>query len=396
MSISTERNPELDDRTRSPRLSDRIARVQVHHLRGQLREPFGWSLNWTNERRATLVEVTTREGLTGWGDGACPTELLREQPDLVLGRSPFEVEGIFESLREPSTLQRRRGESICGGLDMALWDLQGQILNRPVCEILGRVHRRRVRPYCTALYRKNWPDLHAGLAEEAQHFVRRGFRTIKMKIGFGQEEDVAAVQAVRTAVGDGVGLAVDSNCAYDASAAMSLSRRLEQFDLRWWEEPLLANDYVGYERLHQATRIPLASGETLGVDQIVRDYVQPRVVDIVQPEVELVGLTGARRISQAAWLNHVRVIPHNWSTAIRTAAILHWMATVAPLTEALRASEETFELDCTEHPFRDQVVASPPQPGEDGMLPVPDGPGLGIAVLPHVISEFRTQLITVS
>jgi D-galactarolactone cycloisomerase len=201
---------------------------------------------------------------------------------------------------------------------------------------------------------------------------------MKMKIGFGPDTDVSLVQAVREAIGPHVGLAVDSNCAYDAGTAIALGRRLEPFDLMWWEEPLLADDQAGYRRLKESLRIPLASGETLSADEIIAHYIQPRLVDIVQPEIEIVGLTGGRRISYLCWLNRLRLSPHNWGTAVRTAAILHWMATVPAITHALHPTPVMFELDQTENPFRDAVIRQRIALEADGCVPVPSGPGLGV------------------
>ena len=376
-----------------PRL--RVTSVKAHALRGRLKERFGWSLRWAQERTATLVEVTTDAGLTGWGDGGWGGEVLRERPELVLGRSPFEVEAIYDELRPPPQGQRRMGSATAGGLDVALWDLVGQALGVPVWRVLGHKYRDRVEPYCTALYRKDWPDLAAGLAEEASGWKRAGFRAMKMKVGFGAEVDARIVGAVRAAIGKETGLAVDSNCAYDAGTAVALGRRLEEFDLMWWEEPLLADDLEGYRRLKQAIRIPLAGGETLDVDGLVRDYIQPRLVDVVQPEIEIVGLTGARRLSYLCWLNHLRVAPHNWGTALRTAAILHWMATAPPVTEALAAPPVRFELDQTENPLREAVVRQRLALGEDGRIGVPEGSGLGVEVVREAVEEYETARVEI-
>src|SRR5579864_9545098 len=99
----------------------RITGVRVHKLAGSLKQRFGWSLNWTDRREATLVEVNTDAGLTGWGDGAYGGDLLLRNPELVIGRSPFEVEAIFDDLRLPPQHQQRTGQPWCGGLDVALW-----------------------------------------------------------------------------------------------------------------------------------------------------------------------------------------------------------------------------------------------------------------------------------
>ena len=141
--------------------------------------------------------------------------------------------------------------------------------------------------------------------------------------------------------------------------------------------------------------MPLAGGETLSADELIRDYIQPRLVDIVQPEVEIVGITGARRMTPLCWLNHMQLAPHNWGTAVRTAAILQWMATVPPLTPALDACPTTFEFDRTESPFRDAVVETPFRLGADGMIAIPQAPGLGVRVIPETVDPFRAELIEV-
>lgn len=368
----------------------RIAEVRLHKLAAPIRERFGWSLNWTGTRTVTLVEVVTDEGLTGWGDGGLYDELQR-RPEAVVGRSAFEVEAIFDELRAAPILQRRTGAQWAGGLDVALWDLIGQALGVPVSQLIGRRYRSRVEPYCTALYRKDWRDLGEGLAEEACSWKAQGFRSIKMKIGYGPEIDAAIVPTVRKAIGN-TGLAVDSNCAYDAGTALALGRRLEPCNLMWWEEPLPADDLAGYALLKAQMPIPLAGGETLPADELIRDYVQPRLVNIVQPEIEFVGLTGGRRLAYLCWLNHLRLVPHNWGTSIRTAAILQWMAAVPPVTEAIAAPPALFELDCTENPIRDAVVRTPFHiDPADGCIPVPTSPGLGIEVVREAVEEYRVE-----
>lgn len=140
--------------------------------------------------------------------------------------------------------------------------------------------------------------------------------------------------------------------------------------------------------------------ETLPLDRLIIDYIQPNLIDIVQPEIEFVGLTGGRRLSYLCWLNRVWLIPHNWGTPIRTAAILHWVSTIAPLTEALAASPSLFEFDCTENPIRDADVREPFRVDPaDGCMPVPHGPGLGIGVVREAVreavEEYRVEMITI-
>jgi succinate-semialdehyde dehydrogenase/glutarate-semialdehyde dehydrogenase len=192
------------------------------------------------------VEVRTDCGITGGGDGAAGEDLLLARPEMVIGRSPFEVEAIFEDLRRYPGHQERPGASRCGGLDTAIWDALGQAVGLPVSRLIGAQHRTAVRPYCTALYRRDWPDLAAGLCAEARRWKAQGFQSLKMNIGYTPETDVRIVRAVREAVGGETGLAVDSNCAYSVGAAVALGRRLEEYNLLWWEEPILAGDLAGY------------------------------------------------------------------------------------------------------------------------------------------------------
>ena len=116
----------------------KITGVNVHLLEGRLRRRFGWSLNWTDTRSATLVEVTTDAGLTGWGNGNWAGERLLHHPELLIGRSPFEVEAIFDDLRPEPAHQARVGGASAGGIDVALWDICAKARGRPVCDLLGR------------------------------------------------------------------------------------------------------------------------------------------------------------------------------------------------------------------------------------------------------------------
>ena len=379
----------------------RITGIRVHTLSAPLKERFGWSLNWTKARTGRLIEVSTDAGLTGWGDGFCDTALLTQRAGRILGRSPFEVEAIYHELRDSPAAQQPPGPPACPGLDMALWDLVGKALNKPVSALLGPAYRDRIPAYVTALYRKDLPDnpgakLAEGLAAEAQSWVAAGYRSMKMKIGFSPEIDIEIVAAVRRAIGPGIALGVDSNCAYDSGTAVRVGAQLEQFNLMWWEEPVLSTDFEGYRRLKNALKIPLSGGETGSLDWLILNYVQPRLVDILQPDLENIGLTGARLLTQLCWMNRIRLVPHNWGTALRTAATLHWMSGCPALTPALNPPGILFEFDQTEHPFRDAIIrekiAFNPK---DGTVAVPEGPGLGVTVIPEAVAEFRTDLFSI-
>jgi D-galactarolactone cycloisomerase len=385
----------------------RIKAVKIHQLRQALKEPMGYCcapggvLGMTSTG-ASVIEVETDAGLTGWGDGAWGGEALRKNRDLVIGRSPFEAETIFEQvgdLSSPPFHSLPRNTATPGGLDTALWDLVGKALNKPIHALLGRQHRRRVMPYASAGYRKNWPDLEAGFAEELRHWTKDvGFRAAKVKTGYDPVTDVRVIRAVRKAIGDEIHLGIDSGTpgAYDDGTAVGLGRQLEEFNLEFWEEPINKYDLEGYERLKKTLRIPLASGEALPIDWVIENYIQRQRVDIAQPDISEAGFTGGKRLSYACWLNRVRLAPHSWGTPIRIAAEMHWVACFPDVSRAWNAPPVLFELHLPhESPAWGLTTRRIEVDKADGMIAVPTGPGLGIEINRDELERYRVGLITV-
>jgi D-galactarolactone cycloisomerase len=386
----------------------KITGVKVHIVSESLKEPMGYCcapggrLGMT-ALGSSVVEVETDAGLTGWGDGAWGGDVLHKNRELVIGRSPFEAEGIFDEITDLSadSFQARlpRGALSPGGLDVALWDLMGKALGRPVCQLLGKQHRSRVMPYASAGYRKNWKDLEAGFAEELRHWTQDvGFRAAKVKTGYDPVTDYKVVSAVRRAIGDEIHLGIDSGTpgAYDDGTAVSLGRRLEELNLEFWEEPINKYDLEGYARLKRALRIPLAAGEALPIDWLVENYIQKQVVDIVQPDISESGFTSGKRITYESWLNRVRLVPHSWGTPIRIAAEMHWAATIPDISRAWNPPPVLFELHLPhESPVWGLTTKRIEVDKADGMMAVPTGPGLGIEINRDELARYRKQLITI-
>lgn len=383
----------------------KITAVKIHQVREKLREPMGYCCAPGGplgmvQTGASVIEVHTDAGLTGWGDGGWGGDVLRKNRELVIGRSPFEAETIFDEIAElsaPAFRRMPREMPTPGGLDIALWDIMGQALGKPVCELFGKVRRRRVMPYASAGYRKSWPDLEAGFAEELRHWTKdAGFRAAKVKTGYDPNTDYRILKAIRKAIGDDVYLGIDSGTpgAYDDGTAVSLGRRLEGLNLEFWEEPINKYDLEGYRRLKSVLRIPLASGEDLPIDWVIENYIQRQVVDIVQPDISEAGFTGGRRISYACWLNRVRLMPHSWGTPIRIAAEMHWVACFPPPSRAWNAPPVLFELHLPhESPAWGLTRQRIEVDKSDGMIAVPSGPGLGVEVDRAELEKFRVNLI---
>ncbi|MBI3679654.1 MAG: mandelate racemase/muconate lactonizing enzyme family protein, partial [Acidobacteria bacterium] len=344
----------------------------------------------------------TDAGITGWGDGAWGGEALRKNRSLVIGRSPFEAESIYDELTDlsapPFSDVPRNGASP-GGLDVALWDIIGKALGKPICALIGRQRRSRVMPYASAGYRKNWSPLEQGFADELRYWTRdAGFRAAKVKTGYDPATDVRILRAVRKAIGDDIHLGIDSGTpgAYDDGTAVMLGRQLEELNLEFWEEPVNKYDLEGYRRLKRVLRIPLASGEALPIDWVIENYIGNEIVDIVQPDISEAGFTGGKRVSHACWIHRMRLVPHSWGTPIRIAAEMHWVACIPDVSKAWSPPPALFELHLPhESPAWGLITPRIEVDKKDGLIEVPKGPGLGVGINRDELDRYRTDLITI-
>lgn len=246
---------------------------------------------------ANLVEVRTDAGLIGYGEGKFCEELLRQQPDLAIGRSPFEAEAIFEELSADGASP--------GGLDLALWDLMGKSLGKPVCQILGKPYRGKVLA-CPSVCEIGQAPEHRAIRVETRGQLRRCQTRVGLKFTLPNAED-----------------------------ALAAGERFQDAGLEFWESPIPGNDPEGYARLKSALRISLAAGPSISMDALGKDYIQTELVDLVIQDVATCGLTGLRKLSYLCWLFHVRLVPCCAGTPLATAAALHAAACIPPVSNAL-------------------------------------------------------------
>lgn len=376
----------------------KIREVKSHVLRHALPEAevFGSSKGWHTVRQALVVEIVTDEGLSGFGEAYGPPGPSRAIVDelyapRLTGRDPLERAVIWEDLYGTFRDYGRKGWPVAAisAIDIALWDLTGKALRQPVCQLLGGAFRREVRAYATGLYRHRVADNTKALAKEAEGYAAEGFRAMKMKVGFGLEEDLRNVRAVRDAIGPDRLLAVDANHGYDAGRAIRFGRKAEGADLAWFEEPVVPEDLDGYCQVKAALGIPVSGGETEYTRWGFRELCARRAVDIVQPDIcGCGGFTEAWRIAALASASSLAVYPHVWGTAVGLFASLQLIAALPPNPPALAPGEPLFELDRTPNPLRDQLAQNPPKRAGD-VLEVPAGPGLGLELDRRVLERYR-------
>jgi len=340
---------------------------------------------WSNELRPedsvhTLIVVRTDEGLTGLGSVFTNAGLVRAAlgvlEPLYRDENALEPERVSEKLHQ-HTFWLGRGGSLThtiSGIDIALWDILGQATGQPVGRLLGGRYRDRVLPYASLLMDQPGP-----LAEHLQAIAARGFRAFKIGWGpfgrFSADLDEEIVSAARDAIGPEALLMVDAggSDAYWSNGlkwALRTAEMLAAYDVAWFEEALSPDALDDYVVLRRQARVPIAGGEVLTRRQSFAPWLRAGAFDIVQPDVTKVGgISEERRIGWMAQEHGVRFIPHGWNTAIGLAADLH-------LSSAFPDTDMVEYIDGS--PYVDEIVADAWKLDQDGMLAIPDGPGLGV------------------
>ena len=266
-------------------------------------------------------------------------------------------------------------------VDIALWDIKGRALKLPVSKLLGGTYRDKAHVYATGLYEpQNVPSVKDALVDEALGYKKDGFSAMKLKIGYGIETDISYVRAVREAIGDDVLLMVDANHAYNAAEAIRLARKMERYDVYWFEEPVPPEDIDGYVEVKQKSNILIAGGECEYTRFGFRELITRRAVDVLQPDLCATGgFTEMIRIIALASAWNVPIMPHVWGTNVGLAASLQLFAVLPHFPERRFPAEPFFEYDRSPHPFRDKVTRER-FVMKDGYLDIPQRPGLGITL----------------
>ncbi len=303
----------------------------------------------------------------GWGECYGPARItaavVQTAAPWLIGQDPLRTEFLWQMIYARLRDHGQKGAVIEGlsGIDIALWDIKGKHFGVPVHRLLGGPLRNEVQAYATGLYRRKSGDPLRYLAEEAAGYVADGFNAVKLKVGFGVEEDAAVTRAVREAIGPDIGLMVDANHAYDAVAAIRLGRMIEAYDIGWFEEPVPPEDVAGYRAVKSATSIPIAGGECEFTRFGFRDLLASRAIDIIQPDTCAAGgLSECKKIADMAEAFGVRYNPHVWGTGIAIAASLQLLAVLPSHTpHSLAPVEPMLEFDRTEHPIRQSLLLQP-------------------------------------
>lgn len=350
---------------------------------------------WANELKAaddlhTIVELVTDEGLTGVGSvytsKALTAGAVKLISPLLLGERADEPARVSEKLRQSFFWQGRGGsvEHAISGIDIALWDLMGQICKQPVSRLLGGNYRDKIKPYGSLLFDEPGP-----LKDKLQAAMARGFKAIKLGWKpFGRRDartDEKLIETARNTVGKDVEIMVDAGGSeafwpHGYKWALNTAKMLAKYDVAWFEEALPPDDIDGFVELRRHSPVPISTGEVLVRRQTFWPFLQRHAVDIIQPDAtKCGGLTEAWRIGWMAYEHNILMVPHGWNTAIGLAADLQLVASlpVAKYVEFLTPS-----------PYMDELITEPFRPDAEGYLHIPTKPGLGVQLNRDAMRKF--------
>jgi L-alanine-DL-glutamate epimerase-like enolase superfamily enzyme len=360
-----------------------------------LRQPGGVDTTIADgSQDALVIRVTTDAGVVGMGEvDSNPTVVksIIEAPashktscglrSLLVGQDPSDIPALWQRMYRGSLYYGRRGAAVhaISGVDIALWDIAGQVQGKPIHALLGGQRRERVRAYASALMPETADDVHRVV--EAQ--LQAGFRAVKLgwgPLGQDAERDIALVRAARQALGDDHDLMIDIGKGWAGLGdAIDRARRMAEFRPYWIEEPFMPDDYASYRALAKAVKTPIAAGEEESTLPDFERLVDSGAVTVVQPDVTRAGgITETMRIAGMAFGRGKRPVLHAWSTGIIKAASLHVLAAME--------HAEYFEY-CVQTTELNQRLVAEKFPVADGYVDIPQKPGLGVHIDQDVLEE---------
>ena len=381
-----------------------ITRIEATYLEIPL--PADFHPSWVpglamQHNRCMVVEVHDDSGHTGVGAG---TVFEQRQAELgayvaadaigrfLIGADPFEIE-------KHATLVTRFGLMIGGRpwpLECALWDLMAKIAGLPLYKLLGG-SRQQIRLYCSFGESLQTKDV-AARKDALDARIEEGFRAFKLRSRSDDyRDDVRMLEAVRAHVGDDIELMVDCNQGWNLSPlgaewsypdARDFCLAAEALGFRWVEEPRYRFDFEGLARLRGEVGVPIAGGELnqgLHEFQLLLDH---ECLDKLQPDVCLAGGTlMAKKVAALCEARSKGFSPHTWTNGIGLLHNLH-LACGVPNCDIL---EYPYEEPGWVPEARDAMLQDPPRP-KDGVLAVPQAPGIGCALDPDAMERYGTKL----
>lgn len=366
----------------------RIREVEAVHLRFPC-DPdhtFQTPAGPVHARFCTLIRIRTDDGLEGIGSAYAHPGVVQACIDhmapMLTGVRPEPIPAILERLQIISRWYGRKGAALAAisGIDTALWDLKGKREGQPLWRLLGG-SRDRAPAYASG----NLYSSPEAVAEGAARQIARGFRRVKMRIGWTHAYDAAAMRAARAAIGEDADLMVDGTGRFTPQTARAIAPVLGEVRAFWFEEPFGADeldDYVALRRDLRDYGVPLATGENEFAYHGFRELIRAGAVDIVQADASRAGgVSEVMRIAALAHTHGVRLAPHTWCDIVAVTANAHVVAACP--------NGVTCEVDQTGNRFIEELGG--PLRLENGELVLGERPGLGVDLDEDVVRALRVD-----
>ena len=373
----------------------KITNIKPYVLNEDLEKEFFFSQWEYSNRKICIVKIICDDGMVGWGEAYGPATVVKESINYIkqniIGMNPLDSDVIWSTLFRRVHDYGRSGVfvSAISAIDIALWDIKGKYYKLPVSTLLGGSYREKIRPYATGLYFSDSKTLTDDLCNEALEYVNEGFKSIKMKVGLNLKDDITNVKAVRNAIGPDIELMIDSNHAYSYDEALKLSKKLEDQDIKWFEEPLSPEFYDQYSDFKSKSLIPVAAGECEYLRYGFQKLLDKNCVDFLQMDIcSCGGLTEAKRISALSSTKGVKVIPHTWGSGIAFYTAINFISNLEPIPGRLYNEDAYIEYDRTENKIRENIIKDNIIM-KDGYISVNDKPGLGVDVDETYLNEIK-------
>jgi len=357
----------------------------------------------------TIVRVHTDEGLSGIGQAESPSLVIDAinrcdggLEDILRGEDPTQVERLWQKMYDRTGLFGRRGVTIAaiGAVETALWDIAGQALGRPICELLWRSFattkaqpeiKKRVTPYATV-----YPpgENLEQIRERLEIALARGVNAVKLEEwpgGFAHSSlanEVAIVRLAREVLGDGRDLMIDvQNSWQEVGMALRTIRAIEPYGVYFVEAPFPPDNLDAYSRLADAVDTRIAMGDWGCATRFEFDEIMQRGrVDVVQPSsVRSGGMSEILRIAETAYRRGLLCIPHAWCHLVGVAAEVQ-LAAVAPNMPYFE-----FPIAFPGSPIVSDLLEPRLELEDDGRISVPTRPGLGFHLNEAVVREYRVE-----
>ena len=335
----------------------------------------------TTKRDTIIVRVETSEGITGYGEahpgrspGAVVSLIHNTLAPMLIGMKATDVIGVWKRVHRMQLSSHGVGSGASlglSGIDMALWDIRGKAAKMPLYELLGG-SKRRLPAYAGGISLGYQPK--ESLAEEAQEYVARGYKAIKLRLGDSAKADIERVLHVRKVLGDDIDILTDANTAYTLADVRRVLPVLADIKAGWLEEPFACNDFSSYREAAKITSlVPIAAGENHYGRSEFAQLREAGAVQIWQPDLSKCGgITEGLAIAAMASAYRIPMHTHSSATGINHAATIHFMAAIE--------NSGYFEA-CVSHfnPLRD-MFGTTFEIGADGCVEPLDKPGIGLEI----------------